>query len=288
METVNKDLKELQSIMLNIMVEIDRICKENNIKYWLDSGTLLGCIRHDGFIPWDDDLDISMLREDYNKFIEIAKRELPEKLFLQTFESDNKTQNPWAKVRDRNSILVSNIYEKGHTGVFIDIFPMDFYEIGGQKKNYKKFINNLLISYWLKTAPFTRPFFKNIGKNMYKLFCKIIFTILFFVKHSTLIKLSSKLEKSINSKSEKKDYIDYGVEVPFNAKLKYENIFPLKEKNFEGVNLLVPNDYDYYLKELYGNYMELPPEDKRTPSHAIVLKTNLTKEEYNKLNENYL
>ncbi|MEG0774554.1 LicD family protein [Clostridium sp.] len=288
MDTANNDLKALQQIMINIMVEIDRICRENNIKYWLDSGTLLGCIRHDGFIPWDDDLDICMPREDYDKFIAIAKSELSKDLFLQSFESDKHSQNTWVKVRDRNSILVSNKYEKGHTGVFIDIFPMDFYEVGGKKERYKKLINNLFVSYWLKKAPFTKPFSKNLAKNMYKLFCKIIFSILFFVDYSTLIKLSSKLEKRINGKEEKKDYMGYGVEVPFYIKHKEDTVFPLQQRKFEGINFYIPKDYHSYLQTLYGSYMELPPEDKRTPSHAIVLKTNLTEQEYKELNENYL
>ncbi|WP_017413639.1 LicD family protein [Clostridium tunisiense] len=288
MNSENTDLRALQEIMLNIMQEIDKLCRENNINYWLDSGTLLGAVRHDGFIPWDDDVDLAMMREDYDKFIAIAKEKLPKNLFLQTPDSDKYTQNPWIKVKDRNSILVSNNNEKGHIGVFVDIFPMDFYEHKGRKSIYKRIINNLIVSFWLKKAPFTKPFIKNLGKNLYKLFCKIVFSLLFFINYEWLVQFSGKLQKKSNSKNEAKDYIDFGVEVPFDIKLKEEHVFPLKELEFEEKKFLVPNDYDNYLKKLYGDYMTLPPEDKRVPSHSIEIKTNLTTEEYSELNNLYM
>ena len=90
-------LRQSQLVMLRILKTVDSICKENNISYWLDSGTLLGAARHGGFIPWDDDIDIMMLREDYELFKEIAKKELPEDMFLQNQDTDIYYDMPWMK-----------------------------------------------------------------------------------------------------------------------------------------------------------------------------------------------
>ena len=93
-ETYNKDayedlsLRDAQMLMVEILEDVHNLCEKHGLKYFLDGGTLIGAVRHKGFIPWDDDIDIGMPREDYEKFIEIAKKELPDNLFLQTFETD--------------------------------------------------------------------------------------------------------------------------------------------------------------------------------------------------------
>ena len=113
--------------MLEILVEIHRICVENNITYWLEAGTLLGAIRHKGFIPWDDDCDISMPRKDYERFLQIAQEKLPETMFLQTKETDKEYPLPWAKIRKNGTLLIETGEtgeEKYHHGIFVDIFHM--------------------------------------------------------------------------------------------------------------------------------------------------------------------
>jgi lipopolysaccharide cholinephosphotransferase len=283
------ELKCLQKIMLNILIEVDIICRKHNIKYWLDSGTLLGAIRHDGFIPWDDDLDIAMLRNDYYKFLEVSKKELPSSLFLQIIENDKYTQNAWAKIRDRNSILVMNKYEKGHTGVFIDIFPMDFYHEHGSKKIFKKVYTTVMVGLWLKKCNITKPFISNIYKNIIKIICKIVYGLLFWVDYNTFITPIIKLARRLSVKEiTKSSYIDYGIEVPFIKRFNCYEIFPLGKHCFEGKEFSVPNNYETYLTTLYGDYMKLPPEEKRKPTHSLVLKIKITKEEYYQLNANYI
>ena len=134
--TYNKDdyedlgLRDAQIIMAGILKDVHEFVKNMDIKYFLDAGTLIGAVRHKGFIPWDDDIDIGMLREDYEKFLKIAKDELPEHLFLQTFENDldyDIYQVP-CKIRYNNTLyleeeIVEN--ENMHNGLFIDIFPYD-------------------------------------------------------------------------------------------------------------------------------------------------------------------
>ncbi|MGL5958740.1 MAG: LicD family protein, partial [Phocaeicola sp.] len=125
-EYVATNLRACQLKQLSILEEVDKICKKHQLRYWLDGGTLLGAVRHGGFIPWDDDIDIGMPLEDMKRFIEIAPNELPASLFLQTAESDPGTPALITKIRDLNSLYVeshdtfSSDYQKG---LFIDLFP---------------------------------------------------------------------------------------------------------------------------------------------------------------------
>ena len=119
-------LRACQLKQLSILEEVDRICKKHGIGYWLDGGSLLGAVRHGGFIPWDDDIDIGMTKSDLERFEKIAPAELPETLFLQTRRSDPAHKSSVVKIRDRNSLYIEDAdffksdYEKG---LFIDIFP---------------------------------------------------------------------------------------------------------------------------------------------------------------------
>ena len=124
----DKTVAAAQKVMLEILVEIHRICVENNITYWLEAGTLLGAIRHKGFIPGDDDCDISMPRKDYERFLQIAQEKLPETMFLQTKETDKEYPLPWAKIRKNGTLLIETGEtgeEKYHHGIFVDIIPYD-------------------------------------------------------------------------------------------------------------------------------------------------------------------
>ena len=119
-------LRKQQMRMLEILKEVDRICKKHHIQYWLSSGTLLGAARHKGFIPWDDDLDIEMLLPDYRRLMKILPEELPDNLALQNVKTDPNYFFFYAKVRDRNSFLAeSNHYDRvwKERGIYIDIFP---------------------------------------------------------------------------------------------------------------------------------------------------------------------
>ena len=121
-------LREAQLKMLSILEAIDKVCKAHDIGYWIEGGTLLGAMRHGGFIPWDDDVDISMLRCDYERFIEVAAKELPRHLFLQTRKSDPSFHHRECKVRDLNSFIADGGDDTGadyQKGLFVDIFPYD-------------------------------------------------------------------------------------------------------------------------------------------------------------------
>lgn len=250
-----KTLKDAQKIMLEILIEVDRICMKNNIEYWLADGTLLGAVRHRGFIPWDDDIDICMLKEEYNKFLEIAPKELKEKFFLQTSKYDKNYNFLYPKIRDRNSIFIEKYdsnQEKFHQGLNLDIFVMDRY-----------FIRSKILYRFLY-------FFKNI-----KIENNRINNYFFFKKIIVSFKLNICAEKILKFfLTNKKQNSRLGYRYYWKQLYKYNDIFPLKEIEFEGYKFSCPNNTDAYLKELYGDtYMELPPEKDRV-WHAKEIRLN--------------
>lgn len=126
---VSEERRKIWNLELQIFDEFDRICKKYHLRYFFIGGSLLGAIRHNGFIPWDDDIDISMFREDYEKFLEIGKHELPSELRIQTNKTDKDFFYGHAKIRNINTTAIRKIdWEAGasfNQGIFIDIFPLD-------------------------------------------------------------------------------------------------------------------------------------------------------------------
>lgn len=145
--TLSKDdLRKAQLLMLKILKEVHRICEKNGIHYFLSDGTLIGAIRHNGFIPWDDDLDIGMLRADYEKFKAAVQTELAEEFIFQSVETDNGCALPFAKVMLKNTKWLeaatkSKKTRKDMQGIYIDVFPYDKIpaDLNIQKRHYWKF-----------------------------------------------------------------------------------------------------------------------------------------------------
>lgn len=251
-----KELKKAQKIMLEILKEVDRICRKHKIKYWLDGGTLLGAVRHKGFIPWDDDIDICMLPEDYNEFINIGLKELSEKYFLDTKERDPYKVFKFLKIRDRNTIFIEeeeSDREKYHQGIFMDIFVMNY--LNDSSISRRKLYNILLK---LKDLIAERGKYK---------FLKLI------LKKFGVVFLSTKLFDFLflNAEEERKSI---GYKYNFNQIYFLKDIFPLKEIEFEETMFYCPCNFDAILKELYGDmYMELPPKEQRV-WHAKEIKFN--------------
>ncbi|MGL5150731.1 MAG: LicD family protein [Clostridium sp.] len=271
---VKVSLKEAQNCMLNILIEVDRICKKHDIEYFLDSGTVLGAIRHKGFIPWDDDLDIGMLREDYNKFIKIVNSELNEGYVLQTPENDNKYELGYVKIRDVNSKIDSSIEKSSYNGFFIDIFPYD--EATFKNKLVQKSFKSRQLIYWFSNLDYKKPFKNNIAKNAIISVCKLqkIFTVIYPFNKSA----KNAYLKGLNIKDDGKREIMYGVGTPFEFYINREEILPTVEHEFEGHLFNVPKNYNRYLEMLYGEWKTLPDESERKPSHGDSFYINEFKE----------
>ena len=252
-----KALRQAQLIMLEMLVEFDAICQKHNLKYWLDSGTLLGAVRHKGFIPWDDDIDLSMPVEDYRKFKTIAQDELSADVFFQTKETDKAFKFDYIKLRSNKASIVE-FHEKDrevdyHQGIFVDIFPM-------------------------LTLP-NSEFHQNYYNDVFKLIRDTSSISLHTPDGIDSPKVREKLLESLalqhqGWKNEDSKVI-YGGEMPdVAAWFDIDELFPLSKIEFEGLEFYAPKNPHHYLGEIYAfNFMELPPEDKRTiHAHEISIK----------------
>ncbi|MDD7281952.1 LicD family protein [Floccifex sp.] len=270
---MNQNLKRLKEIELNMLISFDEICQKHNLNYFLAGGTFLGAIRHKGFIPWDDDIDIGMPRKDYEKFCEYAKKELPNNLVLQNFETEPNCGLVFAKIRKKGTTL-SEVYSHHidmSQGVWIDIFPFDNVPDDEQERNKMKnkvlFYKNLYI---IKCGYKNPKPDSTLYKIMYFI-CKII--VKFISKDWLICKLKSLMTKYNDTQT--KYVYPYGGAYPKKDMLEYDLVSHLEKREFEHHEFLTCSDYDKYLKQLYGDYMQLPPEDKRTSGMHNIYEINI-------------
>lgn len=259
----NEELQRIQEIEVEILDEIVDICKKNEIEYFLVSGTCLGAVRHNGFIPWDDDIDIGMTRNNYDKFLEIAKLQLSDKYVLQT--SDEVTcPYYYTKVRKNGTKFVeySNRKIKMPQGIYVDIFPFD--EIPNDErlayKQWKKckILIKLLVIRQSPSLSAKPNGFKLICKSLIR---KVVHMALKIVPYRVFKrKLDLWFTKYDGSGQETVACLN---DPKFKTGIKKSDLYPLKEHVFDGRNYYIPNNYDVYLKTQYGDYMSLPPIDQR-------------------------
>lgn len=246
------NLRKAQLKMLDILIEIDRICRKHDIIYWIDFGTLLGAVRHGGFIPWDDDLDICMPSKDYQKFMKIAPAELNQPFELQADKSIEGIGKGLFKVKDANSLYINdydNFKKDYNKGIFVDVFESIEYP----KLPYRifKFLSLRVRYSW--------GFFQyNPTLNLKNIICYFVYPLsyLFFALIWKMIfcfkgnYMFSRPERYVyGSPTSKKD------------------IFPIKEIRFEGHLFFAPANPDGRLRDSFGDYMQIPPPEKRR-THA--------------------
>ncbi len=272
---MENNIRDLQMVCLDILKEVDRVCKKHNILYWLEGGTMLGAVRHRGFIPWDDDLDIAMFRDDYNRFCEIAPQELKSGYFLQTRKTDPEYPHFFAKVRKDNTMIDLKPFRllNIHQGIFVDIFPVDrisdkkiFQYIQYQRIKWG-ILWNLFIEQKIRTR--TTEFF------LIKPFRKTIIRPFSWKKeffHKQMEKVVQRYNKKIQEPAwhssltavasmqwvYKKEWHESFIEVPF-----------------EDMTAKIPGGYDELLTNAYGDYMTPPPKEKQVPGHGVSFSTNV-------------
>ena len=239
------ELRIHQMQVLDILKVIDNICRANKIYYWLGSGTLLGAVRHGGFIPWDDDIDIEILHKDKKRFIKACESGLPNNMKIQYGENDPDHLNNFLHIRNENYPLRQIIKIKGkeyvlrgkYNGVFIDVFTEEpsFFPLV-KISNY--LFDQLLVVYYHFNL-------KRCARILYYL-CKCL---------AFIFRLISVFGN--------KGYLYHTYGSHFNSNRKYDDIFPLCELLFEGNKFYCPGNWDSYLTRIFGDYMKLP-ESKRT------------------------
>lgn len=270
MTYTNEELRKLQLLQLKILLEVDRICKKHTLPYFLVGGSALGAVRHKGFIPWDDDIDIGMLRENYEKFREICKSELTSEFFLQTKESDSYCALPWAKLQLNGTkrMDASTTQTSTRCGIDIDIFPFD----NTSKNQFLQYLHSnigwmLRGIYGFKCGYVILNREKSMKKKIGGVICKGIATIL---PKPTVSKLMDRHFQHYNKRNT--SYVmNLGGTYNYNKETLTKDIVEnLVLLDFEGYMFPVPKEFHRYLTQVYGDdYMELPPEEKRV-QHAIV------------------
>ena len=249
-------LRQAQLIMLDMLIEFDAICKKHKLQYWLDSGTLLGAVRHQGFIPWDDDIDLSMPVEDYHQFLAIAASELSSDIFLQNKGTDPEFKFDYTKLRSNKASIVE-LHEKNkdvnyHQGVFVDIFPMLAIECTEENKQQ----------------------YENIFTEIRAVSAVSLHTPNGQDEPDKRANLVATLKQQHLGWDTGHAKVIYGGEMPdVAAWFDIDAIFPLTTIAFEGLGFSAPRDASHYLNAIYSfDYRQLPPEDKRIiHAHSIAL-----------------
>lgn len=240
-------LRRQQLRMLDILLYIDKVCKDNDIKYWLSSGTLLGAVRHGGFIPWDDDLDIEMLKEDYIKFLKVFPDN--EEFVMQTRHNDKYYLLPFAKIRDRHSCLseFGGNENYKYRGLFVDVFCLE------KSPRFAYVVFGIILHYIIKFQNGKCDKFSLALTNLYK---KLFYGFVYISKPLLSIIPFKKLNHL------------YGCGPRWRCR-NIKDIIPLSTIQFEGYQFPAPNSCDAYLTQMFGNYTKLP--------HLDAIRTHISK-----------
>ncbi len=262
-----EELRKLQLILLDCLSEVDRVCRANNIRYCIAFGTLLGAVRHKGFIPWDDDIDVAMTREEYNKFVKVADQLNPEICFFQ--DHDNDPEYPWGygKVRRTGTVYIRQGQEhlKHKTGFMMDIFPLD------------DLPQSAIGTYLFGSVCFIlrKMTYAQVGwRSERSWFWRGWYKLLSFIPVDVPLWIAKKIRCEHNNNTPNRChhmFISYGARKVTPGKegfgLKKEWLTDVTEYEFEGRKFYGMRDYDAALTWQVGDYMTPPPVSEREP-HA--------------------
>ena len=258
------DLATIKRIELNILLEFDIFCKQNDLRYMLAGGTLLGAIRHKGFIPWDDDIDVCMPRDDYERLYEILKNKKMKDRFRLISYRDNSAIYPFFKLVDDFTVASENALRTGENlGLWIDIFPLD--GCPKEKKKASRMLKKIAFYKWLINISNCRL---GTGTTKWKAILKAPVVVLTrFINTRKVAEHISKISQSydVNNSPCVASFLGcYGEKEQMPS-----SFLETVEVEFEGHMFPTSKEWEYYLSSLYGDYMELPPEDKRV-QHSMV------------------
>lgn len=265
-------IEKLHVTLIEILDYVVSVCEKHNLQYCLVYGSALGAYRHKGFIPWDDDMDMAMPRDDYEKFLSIMKHQVNDKFSIQTEETEDNYFLPFAKVRKNGTIFIESIAEEKYknNGIYIDVFPLDLVE-SPERIGYK--LKRNLINYLkhvLKIKACPKLYKEKEGQFIFCLDCVISFLGWMLSNKKILEILKNLMVSDIN-------FIDADYIAQYDsstvAVMRKSVYFPLKISEFEGKLYYVPGAIEDYLRQQYGDdYMEFPPINQRETHKPIQLK----------------
>lgn len=268
---MSSNLRSCQLVMLEMLKKIDEICNKHSINYMLFAGTALGAVKYSGFIPWDDDLDIIMLREEYDRFLQIAETEFEEDEFFLQKEFSKHWPLPWSKLRRNNTAYIEKYYPKDkeqHQGIYVDIFPIDNLSDNKIKRKIQFFASKIVIAKSLyKRGYLTNSFIKKAFIQL----CRLLPSKPFI-----------KLVKNVRESSSKMVHSFFGGSSAYNKNVFTRKIVTdSKILKFEDAQFPVSKRIDELLTQLYGDYKQPPPEkQKQYKSHAMLIDTENSYEKY--------
>lgn len=262
----SKALKLIQKRELEILEEIDRICKKNDISYVLIGGSCLGAVRHNDMIPWDDDIDLGMTRDDFEKFKKVCVTDLKKQYYYQDMFTENNCSLVFGKIRDKNSLILEG-YSMNvdiNKGIWVDIFPYD--RIPDDIKLARKI--NSKINFF-KSLLNVKCGYRYSVKGKEKIEYWIARIVSAFIPKRFLKNKIYKLMLMYNEdKNNSYNYITYGgfglIEI-----LPYDICSHTMNHKFGDREYPIPKEYEKYLTKLYGDYMKLPPKEQRENGHGV-------------------
>lgn len=260
------ELRRVQEIAASILESVVKLCNDNNIKCFIAFGTALGAVRHKGFIPWDDDIDIGMLRDDYNKFIKIAPDQLKSKgLVVQSFETEPNCPDAFLKVR-KHGTTFTEYYNRNlsiEKGIFIDVFPFDKVPDDERlrARQHKK-VQRLLKLYAYRQTPELAVKSDGLKGRIKAIARYAVYGVMHIITPKRLHDAINKTMCLYNG-TNSKIYGSLFYPKPEVGYIDEENIINLDTVEFEGFEVCAPGNVCDYLKRQYGDYMKLPPESER-------------------------
>lgn len=262
------DLRKLQLVEAAMLKDVKKACMDNGITFYLDSGTLLGAVRHNGFIPWDNDIDIVMPYEDYKRFLEIGQSALGDRYFVQSCYNEAAYYRAYARVRLNNSTMMYP-YEKRHCihhGIWLDVFPLANTKNGFAWKFKKKLVRAINVLRMDEYFECRKELFEKEKGKLTCLLLKCLYKTPFTIRR----KLHDRILDRIIGETGK----GYMSEVTTAIKyISRKEVFEGEPAwmEFEDEEYPVPSGYDEYLTDMYGDYMTPPPENERGTHENLIV-----------------
>ncbi len=273
---MSEDMNKVKQVELEILCEFMKVCNQLGVRWYAGCGTVLGAIRHGGFIPWDDDIDVLMPRKDYEIFCEKAQGLVGEQYFVQTLTTDAEYCQPFAKLRrsDTTFLEIESAKDNINHGIYIDIFPLDGYPTN--RVTEKVFM--------IKRIIYNNFIYQNGELNQLDGYRKL-FAMVYRLFRGKLTRKEAAVKKE---KMVKRIPFDEAVlvscligDIPKKQAISPSTYGNGREVPFENLTIKVPAKCEFYLEKLYGNYMQLPPEADRVSLHqCLVIDTEKSYLEY--------